>query len=797
MNPLAERALLLRSRWPLYLLMLLWVMILPVQAATLNVARPGSGTGLIESAPDGISCGADCTGSYGTGTAVTLTATPGVASSFVGWAAGACAGQNSVCALNMTATDQTVAAYFAGARVVAGYFHSLALKSDGTVWAWGLNWYGQLGDGSPNSSATPVPVSSLTGVIALAAGEQHSLALKSDGTVWAWGWNFYGQLGDGSTTNRKIPVQVSGLSGVIALAAGEQHSLALKSDGTVWAWGQNWNGQLGDGSTTNRSTPVQVSGLTGAIALAAGGAHSLALKSDGTVWAWGANDYGQPGDGSTTYSRSTPVQVSGLTGVIALAAGGTHSLALKSDGTVWAWGHNDYGQLGDGSTTNRSTPVQVNGLTGVIALAAGEQHSLALKSDGTVWAWGWNWYGQLGDGTWLDRSTPVQVSGVTGVIALAAGYNDSLALKSDGSVWIWGSYRSTPIDSGFNTMEFLLSVNITGTGSGTVTSSPAGISCGSDCSESYTSGTSVTLTASAASGSTFAGWSGACSGTSTCTVSMSAARSVTANFSPAVASRQINIATRGWAGTGDSVMIAGFVISGTQPKKVLITAKGPVLATAGVPSVLADPNLTLYNSAGQPIQFNENWQSASNASAVAALGRGMNSSYPTEAALLTTLNPGAYTAIVRGAGVSTGNALVEVFDEDSSSTSKLINIATRGWAGTGDSVMIAGFVISGTQPKKVLITAKGPVLATAGVPSVLADPNLTLYNSAGQPIEFNEDWQSASNASEVDALGRGMRTDFPTEAALLTTLTPGAYTAIVRGAGTTTGNALVEVFDQD
>ena len=145
---------------------------------------------------------------------------------------------------------------------------------------------------------------------------------------------------------------------------------------------------------------------------------------------------------------------------------------------------------------------------------------------------------------------------------------------------------------------------------------------------------------------------------------MSAARSVTASFSPAGASRQTSFFTRGWVGTGDSVMITGFVISGTQPKKVLITAKGPVLATAGVPSVLADPNLTLYNSAGQQIQFNENWQNASNASEVAALGRGMRTDFPTEAALLTTLAPGAYTAIVRGAGTTTGNALVEVFDQD-------------------------------------------------------------------------------------------------------------------------------------
>ena len=149
MNPLAERALLSRSRWPLCLLMLLfWVVILPVQAATLNIVKPGSGSDTVASNPAGISCGADCTGSYGTGTAVTLTATPGVASSFVGWSAGVCAGQNSVCALNMTATDQTVAAYFAGASVAAGAYHSLGLKSDGTVWAWGQNNYGQLGDGS-------------------------------------------------------------------------------------------------------------------------------------------------------------------------------------------------------------------------------------------------------------------------------------------------------------------------------------------------------------------------------------------------------------------------------------------------------------------------------------------------------------------------------------------------------------------------------------------------------------------------------------------------------------------------
>ncbi|AEG14452.1 Ig domain protein group 2 domain protein [Desulfofundulus kuznetsovii DSM 6115] len=308
-------------------------------------------------------------------------------------------------------------------KIAAGGARSLAIKSDGTVWAWG---------------GTPVPVQNLTGVVAVEAGSFYSLALKSDGTVWAWGDNYYGQLGDGTTTNRYTPVQVQNLTGVVAIAAGGGHSLALKSDGTVWAWGYNGYGQLGDGTITNRTTPVQVKNLTGVVAVAAGGGHSLALKSDGTVWAWGYNGYGQLGDG-TTMNRYTPVQVQNLTGVVAIAAGSSHSLALKSDGTVWAWGNNGYGQLGDGTTTNRTTPVRVQGLTDVVAIAAGNEHSLALKSDGTVWTWGWNYSGQLGDGTTTNRYTPVQVQNLTGVVAIAAGGGHSLALKSDGTVWAWGN----------------------------------------------------------------------------------------------------------------------------------------------------------------------------------------------------------------------------------------------------------------------------------------------------------------------------------------------------------------------
>jgi YD repeat-containing protein len=243
--------------------------------------------------------------------------------------------------------------------VAGGYhYHTIAVKTDSTVWAWGANWDGQLGDGTTTDRSTPVQVSGLADVSAIAGGGSHTIALKTDGTVWAWGYNWHGQLGDGTTTDSSLPVQVSGLADVSAIAGGSYHTIVLKADGTVWAWGYNGSGQLGDGTTTDRSTPVQVSGLADVAAIAGGYSHTIALKTDGTIWAWGWNEYGQLGDGTTT-DRSSPVQVSGLSDVAAIAAGGHHTIVLKADGTVWAWGYNGSGQLGDGTTTHSSMPVQV------------------------------------------------------------------------------------------------------------------------------------------------------------------------------------------------------------------------------------------------------------------------------------------------------------------------------------------------------------------------------------------------------------------------------------------------------
>ena len=272
----------------------------------------------------------------------------------------------------------------------------------------------------------------------VAAGNAHTVALKSDGTLAAWGWNAEGELGDGTNTQRHSPVVVSGLSGVMSVSAGAMHTVGLKTDGTVVAWGWNNLGELGDGTTINQLSPVAVLGLSGVVAVAAGGSeYSLALKSDGTVWAWGDNRNGLLGNGNLTKSL-VPVAVPGLAGIVAVAAGGNHAAALKADGTVLVWGWNFYGQLGDGTVITRSTPVIVPGLSGVVSVSAGSVHTVALKSDGTVVTWGYNGNGQLGDGTTTNRSTPAAVSGLSGVVAVAAGDGQTVALKSDGTIVVWG-----------------------------------------------------------------------------------------------------------------------------------------------------------------------------------------------------------------------------------------------------------------------------------------------------------------------------------------------------------------------
>ena len=350
--------------------------------------------------------------------------------------------------------------------ISTGFFHSISLIAGGTIVAWGNNEYGELGDGTVQQRLTPAPVSGITGVRAVAVGDVHSVALKTDGTVLTWGDNASGQLGNGAFIFRSTPIPLA-LTGATKISAGGAHTVALKADGGVLAWGDNRAGQLGDGTAQNRSTPAAVNGLgigSGVKTISAGGLFTLALKADGIVLAWGDNFSSQLGDRSNP-DTSVPAQVNGLSGVLAIAAGAEHSVALNGDGTVSTWGRNNAGQLGNGTITTgyagRSTPTRVNGLSGVTTIAAGSAHTVALRSDGSVMAWGSNDGGRLGDGTTIDRLTPVPVSGLTGVIAIAAGNTHTLAMKSDGTVWAWGSNYAFQLGDGTST-ERVLPVQITG-----------------------------------------------------------------------------------------------------------------------------------------------------------------------------------------------------------------------------------------------------------------------------------------------------------------------------------------------
>lgn len=348
------------------------------------------------------------------------------------------------------------AAFSTTPMVVAALDHTIALKADGTVWGLGGNAFGQLGNGTLQSKQVPEQVTSLSDVIAVAAGERHTAAVKSDGTVWTWGFNTSGQLGDGSSSQRNSPVQVSGVSGIsdiVDIAAGSWHTVALKSDGTVWAWGTCYYHSADynyDDGRSGYKIPVQISGLTGVSAITAGSNHTAVLKSDGTVWMWGDNTYGQLGDG-TTQSRQVPGQVLGLSDIVAIGTGAEHTVALKQDGTIWAWGSNTYGQLGDGTETNSYTPVQIPTISGVSAIAVGAYSTVAVKSYGTVWTWGNNLANQLGDGTTLNRKTPVQVKSLAGVISIGAGSTHAVALTEGGTLWGWGN--STAGKIGIDAME--------------------------------------------------------------------------------------------------------------------------------------------------------------------------------------------------------------------------------------------------------------------------------------------------------------------------------------------------------
>jgi alpha-tubulin suppressor-like RCC1 family protein len=339
-------------------------------------------------------------------------------------------GDNST--VNKSTPVQTIAAGNNWKYVASGHSYSVALKTNNTLWTWGLNGNGQLGDDTTTSKSTPIQVGTDTNWISISNKRHTTVSIKADGTLWSWGDGSVGQLGNNSITHTSSPVQTApGGTDWHLASAGQYHTIAIKSNGTLWSWGNNTvYGQLGDNSTVNKSTPVQIGTGTNWQSISCGSNHNVALKSDGTLWSWGLNNVGQMGD-STSTSKSTPVQVGTDINWRCISSGGLHTTSIKTDGTLWVWGKNTSGQLGDDTIISKSSPIQtVSGGTNWKSVSAGSLSTVAaIKSDGTLWAWGRNNYGQLGDDSVVDKSTPVQIGIGTNWKSVSAGQLNTLAIK--------------------------------------------------------------------------------------------------------------------------------------------------------------------------------------------------------------------------------------------------------------------------------------------------------------------------------------------------------------------------------
>ena len=460
-----------------------------------------------------------------------------------------------------------------------------------TVNGFGNNDVGQVGIGSVSGSGckcipAPTPIQGLSSVTQVAAGASHAVAVLTDGTVWAWGADENGQLGDGALANRSAPVGVGGVSNAIQVAAASRHSLALLSNGTVLAWGDNSLGQLGIGNTAGpdkcgalgcSKSPLTVPGLSNVIAISAAGYYSLALLADGTVMAWGSNEGAQLGNGERSEGGCScidhPIPVAGLTGVAEISAGYFSAEALLADGTVRGWGNNAFGQSGNGTKSKGpevpcgcTAPVSASGLSGVRSIEASSYSNTAVLADGSARIWGSNYAGQLGTGDFAGpedcsgagcSDVPVPIPGLPAVRSLSGSYYTGYALLPDGTARVWGDNEAgqfgagatsdlvpTPVPSliggaseiaagdenGFALIgpTQTLKVEFAGAGSGTVLTHEG--SCPPACSGLYPQGRVAILRGSPATPGDFAGFSGACSGTGVCQAAMSSDQTVTATF---------------------------------------------------------------------------------------------------------------------------------------------------------------------------------------------------------------------------------------------------------------------------
>jgi len=344
----------------------------------------------------------------------------------------------------------------------------LTTSGTGNVWSTGFNGAGELGIGNTYARSSPVSViGGFTDWLQAEPGANGggSIGLRSNGTAWAWGSNFKGKLGTGNVNDTLSPVSVvGGFTNWTQMTMGPNTSGGIRSNGTAWMWGNNDSGQVGDNTVVSRSSPVQVvGGFTDWVQISVYGA-ALAVRSNGTAWGWGFNVQGQLGDGTTT-NRSSPVSVAGgFTDWLQVSVGSTHGSGIRSNGTAWCWGRNNYAQLGNGNTINTVSPVSVaGGFTDWVQINAGSGHTAAIRSNGTAWCWGRNWSGGLGDGTITNRSSPVSVvGGFTDWVQISSGELHTMAIRANGTAWGWGSDFNGQLGNDFSSVSRSSPVSVVG-----------------------------------------------------------------------------------------------------------------------------------------------------------------------------------------------------------------------------------------------------------------------------------------------------------------------------------------------